>query len=216
MTQLLSASRDIASWDWYVDNENSQGLGKASGMVLSVSEILTRHSLLELDEVRVSWHKFGHGSIGFRSLVSLNGAGDLSAGVLADRITASQPVGCPEAYVGQIDLLGSGFWINSSGEMKLENRLVDVSLLIDPVDISVALSVRHDIWMWFDFSGIPHSEVYHNNAPRLSAALREIEEALETEIIPGDATYFAEPEGYGIATPDANLLGLGRNETHML
>lgn len=136
--------------------------------------------------------------------------------LVSERITESQPVGHPDTHVGQIELLGSGYWINADGEKKREERLVDVSILLSPDDISVALGVRHDIWMWFDFSGKPHPKVYNNNKTRLSEALKEIEEALGTDTIPGDSTYFAEPEKYGIVTPEANSEGFGRNETHML
>lgn len=140
----------------------------------------------------------------------------MSSKVLSERIMSSQPAGFPDSYAGQIEILGSGYWINADGERKREEQLVNVSLLVTPDDISVALGVRHDIWMWFDFSGRPHQSIYNNNKLRLSETLKEISEVLKTDIIPGDPTYFATPEEDGIATPTPSPDGFGRDETHML
>ena len=155
MTQLLSAPSDIASWDWYVDVESGEVLNSATSLALSISRVLDRQSLMELSEIRVSWHRYGQGPIGFRSLVSLRGIQGLNAEVMTERIMSSQPAGYPDTHAGQIELLGSGYWINANGERKREEQLVDVSLLVTPDYISVALGVRHDIWLWFDFSGRP-------------------------------------------------------------
>ncbi|WP_156910844.1 hypothetical protein [Nocardiopsis dassonvillei] len=51
------------------------------------------------------------------------------------------------------------------------------------------------------FSGIPHPEVYEKNTPRLSSALRKIEDIMGVETEPGDATFFGISEKYGIKTP---------------
>lgn len=215
MTRPLSAPSEIAYWDWYVDIENGEVLNSATAITLSISKALDRHALMELSEVRVSWHRLGQGSIGFRSLVPLRGIQGLSAEIMAEMIMSSQPAGFPDTYAGQIELLGSGYWINADGERNREEQLVNVSLLVTPDDISVALGVHHDIWMWHDFSGRPHQNVY-NNKPRLSEILKEISEILKTEITPGDPTYFATPEEDGIAIPDTSANGFGRDETHML
>lgn len=140
----------------------------------------------------------------------------MSSKVLSERIMSSQPAGFPDSHAGQIEILGSGYWINADGERKREEQLVNVSLLVTPDDISVALGVHHDIWMWFDFSGRPHQSIYNNNKPRLSETLKEISEVLKTDIIPRDPTYFATPEEDGIATPTPSPDGFGRDETHML
>lgn len=212
MTQILSASSEIASWDWYVEIENGKVLDSASAMTLSISRALDQKALMELAGIQISWHRHGQGSIGFRSRVSLCDLQRLNEEFITERITESQPVGHTDTHVGQIELLGSGYWINADGKKKRVNRLVDVSILLDPDDISVALGVRHDIWMWFDFSGKPHPKVYYNNKTRLSEALKEIEGILGTDTIPGDPTYFAEPEKYGIVTPEANSEGFSYNE----
>lgn len=216
MTQLLSAPSEIASWDWCIDIEPGDGLEDASTMTLSISRILECQSLMELTRLQVSWHRRGQGPIGFRSLISIRDPRGLNTEALAEQIMASQPAGYPETEVGQIELLGSGYWINANGEKKREGRLIDVSILVTPDDISVTLGVRHDIWMRFDFSGKPHPNIYNSNKVRLSDTLKEIEETLGAETIPGDPTYFAEPAKYGIVTPEANSEGFGRNETHML
>src|SRR5690625_1973545 len=216
MTQLLSAPSDIASWDWYVDVEGGEVLNSTTSLALSISRVLDRQSLMDLSEIRVSWHRHGQGPIGFRSLISLRDIQELNAEVMTERIMSSRPAGYSDTHAGQIELLGSGYWINANGERRREEQLVDVSLLVTPDYISVALGVRHDIWMWFDFSGRPNEKIYNSNKPRLSEALKEISEVLKTETIPGDPTYFATPEEDGIAIPDTFPNGLGRDEIHML
>lgn len=116
---------------------------------------------------------------------------------MAERIMSSRPAGYSDTHAGQIELLGAGYWINANGERRREEQLVDVSLLVTPDYISVALGVRHDIWMWFDFSGRPHEKIYNSNKPCLSEAFKEISEFLKTETIPGDPTYLPRPKKMG-------------------
>jgi len=184
MTQLLSAPSDIASWDWYVDVEGGEVLNSTTSLALSISRVLDRQSLMDLSEIRVSWHLHGQGPIGFRSLISLRDIQELNAEVMAERIMSSRPAGYSDTHAGQIELLGAGYLINANGERRREEQLVDVSLLVTPDCISVALGVRHDIWMWFDFSGRSHEKIYNSNKPRLSEPLKEISEVLKTETTP--------------------------------
>src|SRR5699024_3415936 len=162
-----------------------------------ISRVLDRQSLMDLSEIRVSWHRHGQGPIGFRSLISLRDIQELNAEVMTERIMSSRPAGYSDTHAGQIELLGSGYWINANGERRREEQLVDVSLLVTPDYISVALGVRHDIWMWFDFSGRPNEKIYNSNKPRLSEAFKEISEFLKTETIPGDPTYLPRPKKMG-------------------
>ena len=60
----------------------------------------------------------------------------------------------------------------------------------------------HDIWGCCDFRGTQHPKVQKRNAPRLAAALQELESLLGTAAQQGDPTYFGQAEGYGIETPD--------------
>ncbi|XKK39099.1 hypothetical protein HFP72_32640 [Nocardiopsis sp. ARC36] len=94
--------------------------------------------------------------------------------------------------------------------------LVDISLSIHSKEIWVSLMVRHDIWSFYDFSGNPHPEIYEKNAPRLTAALKAIENELDAETVEGEPTFFAEPEQYGIAIDEPDESGKGVDSTMFL
>ena len=78
--------------------------------------------------------------------------------------------------------------------------------------------MHHDIWAWYDFSGRPHPEIYDQNAPRLAAALEDVETALQVETENGEGTYFGRAEGFWIKRPDSEDLvdGLAMNSTDRL
>ncbi|MEU2564292.1 hypothetical protein ABZ626_33925 [Streptomyces longispororuber] len=78
------------------------------------------------------------------------------------------------------------------------------------------VSVHHDIWCWFDFSGRPHPEVQSMNAPRLTQPLREVCTTLGMEAEAGEPTYFGHAVDFGISTPDADDNGLGPDLTGWL
>lgn len=112
-----------------------------------------------------------------------------------ERILSSRPVGCPDAAVDWIELLGPGIWIDAEGRRRRESHLVELEVYTNPIAARVRLSVHHDVWVYYDFFGNPHPEVYRANAPRLEAALRELEDVLGVESCPGEHTLFGTPNG---------------------
>lgn len=82
--------------------------------------------------------------------------------------------------------------------------------------MSAKISVHHDIWKWFDFTGRPHPEVYNRNAPRLAEALRELNSVLGVELEPGEPTYYGTPAESGIVTPDPDENGMGLDVTDLM
>jgi hypothetical protein len=63
--------------------------------------------------------------------------------------------------------------------------------------VGVDLATRTDFWLPYDLKGRPQPEVHAANAPRLSAALRDLSEALDSDTDPDDPTYFAAPNETG-------------------
>lgn len=216
MTRLMSTSGHTAYWSWEIDSESDQNINIASELALSTSEILRSRNLMNLSEVRVRWHRAGQGYFGYKSLINVFEGETVDAQELTDRILASQPMKYPDAEPGLLGLSGPGVWIDSDGEERKDHGLIDISFFITPWDIDVTLGVRHDIWSWFDFSGIPHPEIYQKNAPRLTSVIKEMEELLGIETTPGEPTYFATPERYGIARTEANEDGTGFDSTGLL
>jgi hypothetical protein len=216
MTLLLSSPEPSASWSWEVETEGEDNLEHCTRAAISVAKVLKKHELLNLSQIKVSWHRWGYGPTEFDSLIGIYEGPSVSPEFLGKKITASQPIGQPDTNAGQVELIGNGVWINAHGEKKREHRLVGSDIFVHDFGFAVTLWVMHDIWSWYDFSGRPHPEVYHNNAPRLTAALKEIEAALGVETEEGEETYFAVPEKYGIATPTTEAEGAGFDATGRL
>ncbi|MFH9014095.1 hypothetical protein ACH4C6_22275 [Streptomyces sp. NPDC017943] len=76
-------------------------------------------------------------------------------------------------------------------------------VLVSPehLGLSAEISVFHDVWGPFDFRGDPHPAVYQQNAPRLAAALRDLEALLGVPPEPGESTGFGKAVGYGVDEP---------------
>ncbi|MEV6583308.1 hypothetical protein AB0M92_34755 [Streptomyces sp. NPDC051582] len=113
-----------------------------------------------------------------------------------------RPAGHPAAEIGGILVHGSGVWLDGDAKSRSEYRLIELLVSPDAIGPSAELSVYHDVWGPCDFRGLPHPAVEARNAPRLTAALRDIEALLGIGAEPGEATYFGRAEGYGLKAPD--------------
>ncbi|WP_327679265.1 hypothetical protein [Kitasatospora sp. NBC_00458] len=118
--------------------------------------------------------------------------------------------------MGEILVLGNGVWLDADGNRRNEYRLVELMVSPDEIGSPYAeLSVHHDVWGRCDFRGRPHPAVHANNAPRLAAALRELDDLLGVEAEPGERTYFGKAEGHGLEDPDL-IDGLGPDLTDLM
>lgn len=214
MSTLMRAPRECGSWFWDLEETGPPGLEPALSTAARMTEILERHDLLTPHKIEYDWYVLDSGGIGIRSQLALTVP--LGDSRLPDRVRSSRPSGHPNAEVDDIHVLGSGIWLDADGERRREPGLIDLSVSPASVGLSATLSVHHDIWGWFDFSGRPHPEVYQHNAPRLSAALQELNSALGVQGEPGEVTYFGFATEYGIGTPDALADGIGPNVTDRL
>ncbi|MGW1188617.1 hypothetical protein [Streptomyces sp. NPDC002559] len=220
MSTLMRAPRHCGSWHWGLEEATPAGpesdliaatLFKAS----QLAEVLKSHDLLTVTKIEYNWYAPRHGSTGLLSSLSIP-ATPLHDPELPGRVLGSRPAAYPNAYIGKFHITGSGTWFNEDGEPRKEPGLVNLSLHPLSIGISAELSVHHDIWSWFDFSGRPHPEVYNRNAPRLADALREITSVLGVDPEPGEPTYFGHAVGYGVSTGDADENGLGLDVTDHL
>ncbi|MFE7182866.1 hypothetical protein [Streptomyces erythrochromogenes] len=94
------------------------------------------------------------------------------------------------------------------GERHEQYRLVELLPVPDEMDVWVELSVHHGVWGHCDFRGRPQPLTHANNAPRLAAALQELEQVLGVAAEHGEPTYYGRAEGYGLGAPDI-IDGLG-------
>lgn len=214
MSTLMRAPRECGSWFWDLDEVAGPGLESALLVASRMAEILGHHQLLAPHKIEYDWYVLDSGGIGIKTSLALTIP--LADPLLPERVLNSRPSGFPNAEVDDIHVVGVGTWINSSGELRREPRLVDLSVSPAPVGLSAELAVHHDIWGWFDFAGRPHPDVHQLNAPRLAAALQDLNSMLGIKGEPGEVTYFGFATELGIGTPDALDDGSGPDVTDKL
>lgn len=214
MSTLLRAPRECGSWIWELEDRELPGLGPALATAGRMTEVLSKMDLLVPARLEYGWYVHGKGGIGITNTLALKGM--LGDSALVDRIHESRPAGFPTAEIFDIRVLGSGTWLDGDGKEHKEANLVDVTVTPSPWGHAVELSVHHDIWSFYDFSGHPHPEVQRRNAPRLAAAVEQLDAVLGVAATPGEPTYFGTAEGYGIKTPSPFEDGLGPDLTDKL
>ncbi|MDT0571706.1 hypothetical protein RM704_30310 [Streptomyces sp. DSM 3412] len=216
MSTLLRSPSACASWTWELDGAAPRGpelLGSALSVAAGMSAVLRAHDLLVPESLEWDWFVYGSGGTGLVTRMSL--LGPLDDEDLPRRVERSRPVGFPDASVGSILVLGSGTWIDATGEKHGEHRLVELTVAPDVPGVWAELAVFHDIWGPCDFHGAPHPDVERRNAPRLAAALRSLDALLHVPAEPGDPTYFGTAEGHGVKRPDV-IDGRGPDLTDLL
>lgn len=214
MSILMRAPKECGSWKWDLEDVAEQGLEPALSVAARMSVVLRKHGLLEPDSLEWTWFQIGKGGLGIYSRLSLVSR-SLDEPTLAEEMRACRPSGHPKAEMGAVTVFGRGEWIDADGNPRKEYRLVE--LMVSPGNLGpyAELSVYHDVWSECDFRGRPHPVVYANNAPRLAAALQELDGLLGVEAEPGERTYFGVAEGYGLEAPEL-VDGLGPDLTDLM
>jgi hypothetical protein len=213
MSMLMRAPRECATWEWELSGFASPGLDSALAVAAQMSNVLRKHGLLEPQYAEWQWIIFGRGGLGVITKLSLRGNLDVEG--VSRRVREARPAAFPQAEPNLLHISGPGTWLDAEGTERREYGLVD--LIVDPSEheLTAEVSVFHDIWGHCDFKGVPHPEVEKRNAPRLAAALRELEGVLDRSARPGDPTYFGRADGYGVQMPEL-IDGLGPDLTDQL
>ncbi|MET8028800.1 hypothetical protein [Streptomyces avermitilis] len=214
MSTLRRAPQECGSWFWDLCEVAAPELESALSTAERMSRVLARLQLLTPAGLEYGWHVLDVGATGMASNLELTQPWGASS--LAERLRGSRPVAFPAAEISSVHVTGTGTWFDATGKPRKEPRLIDLSVSPDPTGLSAELSVHHDIWGWYDFSGRPHPEVHRQNAPRLAAALKELIVVLGVSAEPGDPTYFGAATPEGFATPDAYDGGFGPDLTGRL
>ncbi|MFF4797229.1 hypothetical protein ACFY1U_02315 [Streptomyces sp. NPDC001351] len=215
MSTLMRAPRARGSWFWDLYEFDEPSLESTFSLAARMSDVLTRYELLTPVQLEYTWNIMGAGTTGITTTLELTKPLLQDPG-LSERVRGSRPAAHPAAGITDFDVLGTGTWIDEGGHARSEYRLVDLSLSAAPTGLSAELSVHHDIWGRYDFTGRPHPEIYQNNAPRLTAALKDLTALLGIAPEPGEPTYFGTATVDGLAEPDADESGLGPDLTFWL
>ncbi|MGW0698281.1 hypothetical protein ACWD0A_02870 [Streptomyces sp. NPDC002867] len=214
MPRLIRAPRECGSWFWDLDDVAEPGLQAALQTAARMSAVLYEHELLDPVSLEWSWFEAGKGGLGIHSRLDMAGV-SLDDAATVERVRACRPVGHPAADMSAILVVGPGTWLDAEGRRQREPRLVELTVCPDSIGHSAGLSVHHDVWGPCNFRGQPHPAVYASNAPRLSAALHDLDGLLRVAAEPGEPTYFGVAEGHGIKAPDI-IDGLGPDLTDLL
>ncbi|MFE9623097.1 hypothetical protein [Streptomyces sp. NPDC006527] len=201
MSMLMRAPRECASWFWDLEDYGPPGLRSALKTAAQMSAVLRKHDLLEPANLEWSWFVPELG--GAPATTRLQIMRPLDDERVAQDVEKMRPVGYPEAVGGDLLVAGAGVWLDQSGTPRREYRLVELTVSPEPFGLSAGISVFHDVWGPFDFRGNPHPEIHQHNAPRLAAALQELEELLGVAAEPGESTYFGTAVGHGVVEPEA-------------
>ncbi|MER5436935.1 hypothetical protein [Streptomyces sp. NPDC002588] len=213
MSILMRAPRECASWFWDLEDHAPPGLRSALDTAARMSAILQKHELLQPTMLEWFWlvPEMG-GAVGKASLGLMRPLDDEWT---VRRVEGLRPVAFPEAEFSGFLVAGAGVWFDEDGARHREDRLVELTVSSEPLGLSADVSVFHDIWGPFDFRGAPHPETQRRNAPRLAAALMELDSLLGIEAEPGEPTYFGRAAGYGVMEPDV-VDGRGPDLTDLL
>lgn len=212
MSILIRSPKERGSWYWDLEDFGAPGLESALSLAARMTDVLARHELLSPVRLEYLWTVMDVGTTGITTTLDITKSplGDPS---LPERVRGSRPVAHPTAEIADFDVLGTGTWLDKEGQPRTEYRLVDLSLSTAPTGLSAELSVHHDIWGSYDFTGRPHPEVFQHNAPRLTASLKDLSGLLGMPPEPGDPTYFGTATADGVADPDADENGWGPDLT---
>ncbi|WP_326780307.1 hypothetical protein OG481_08800 [Streptomyces longwoodensis] len=186
MSLLMRAPQACASWFWDLEDYAPPGLRSALTVAARMSAVLRKHDLLQ--PTTLEWHWFVPalgGSVGKSSVELLR---PLDDDWTVRRVEELRPVAFPEAETSGFHVLGTGEWSDADGARHREERLVELTVSAEPLGLSADVAVFHDVWGPFDFRGSPHPAVHRHNAPRLAAALRELETVLGVPAEPEDAS----------------------------
>ncbi|MFI0779476.1 hypothetical protein [Streptomyces sp. NPDC021212] len=214
MSQLKRAPKKCGSWFWDLEDIAPPGLESALAVAAKMTAVLQKFDLLSPVKLEYSWSVLDSGFTGVMSTLFV--FTPLDDPGLPGKVLGSRPAAFPEAEVDDLHVVGWGTWFDGGGKAHKEPRLVDLAVSTAPFGPTATLAVHHDIWSWFDFSGRPHPEVHRRNAPRLEAALRELNSTLGVTPELGDPTYFGGATEWGIGTPDAFEDGMGADLTDKL
>ncbi|MGW6020622.1 hypothetical protein [Streptomyces sp. NPDC055099] len=213
MSTLMGAKKECGSWFWDLDEIAPSGIDSPLSVAARMVEVLDQYELFVPSGLECMWLTSGKGFTGIMSTIFIR---NLTDPEIPHKLSGSRPAAFSEAKIRDFNVIGTGIWHDAEGRPRKEPRLVDLSVTTSSYGPTATISVHHDIWSWFDFSGRPHPEVQNRNAPRLADALRELNSALGVEAETGEPTYFGHAVDFGISTPDADESGLGPDLTDKL
>ncbi|WP_030374825.1 hypothetical protein [Streptomyces rimosus] len=193
----MIASTPVARWTWGRDEQAEDKIAACLNELVTAYAALLRHRLVsDASKVSVSVHEAGKpNTFLFRGELELNATRPDPT----QQLTAAVKAALLPGKIGAVyaDTNGAGIIIDGDEQLRVDRLFqVGASMLLDYV--SVDLVTFSDAWMPYDLKGRSQPATYASNAPRLSAALRDLSEVLDSDTDPDDPTYFGKPTETGI------------------
>ncbi|MFD8404566.1 hypothetical protein ACFV1G_07765 [Streptomyces anulatus] len=195
----MIASTPVGRWTWGRDDRPQRETLSSLHALLAAWSVLARHQLaISNPRISVAVHEAGRAnSYLFQGKLEPDAKTPASeiAHQLAAEVEAAQNPGEIGAVYTDIKISGEVF---TGDHVTHENGLflIGSSAVLDYV--STELVTFSDVWMPYDLKGRPQHATHAANAPRLSAALRDLSEVLHSEIDPDEPTSFAKPTEAGV------------------
>ncbi|MFD7662871.1 hypothetical protein [Streptomyces sp. NPDC059788] len=193
----MIASTPVARWTWGRDGQAEDEIAACLRELLTACAVLRDHRLLiDVPAVSVTVHEAGApNAFLFQGTLEF----DATWSDPAQRLTEAVRGGLRPGKIGSVyaDAKSTGTLVDGNEEFR-EDRLfrVGASMLLGYVGVD--LVTHSDAWLPYDLKGRGQPAVHAANAPRLSAALRDLSEALDSETEPDDPTHFGKPTETGI------------------
>jgi hypothetical protein len=196
---VVIASTPVARWTWGRDDETADALVRCLRDLLAAYSVLTAHRLTSGEpKVRLSVAEPGKPN-GYLFKGELTAAGTQSPAEAAEQLAREVRTTLRPGEIGAVDASAdcAGMLIGEAEQVRRADLLrLGASAFADFV--STELVTFSDAWMPYDLKGRAQLAVHAANAPRLSAALRDLSEVLGSETDPEDSTYFGKPTETGV------------------
>ncbi|MET8177059.1 hypothetical protein [Streptomyces clavifer] len=195
----MIATTPVGRWTWGRETQLEDKIAACLHELQTAYTVLTRKELIYgKSKLSLSIHEAGKSnSYLFRGDLDLDAASfpPSLAQLLADQVEAALRPG----EIGSVyaNAKSAGSVVRSDNHAHEEGSfLLGTSAVLDYV--STDLATFSDAWMPYDLKGRAQPTVHSANAPRLSAALRDLSEALHSETDPDDPTHFGKPTEFGV------------------
>ena len=196
---IRRSSREIASWDWFVPFDAAPSMQDLVRTLVQAHDALDDLNLFRVREALLYWAPRASGDA---PADQVHMGDDYAPARTFDRIMGGIERGSCAQDVQYFSFLGRGMARDSDGRSIAVDGLFELNGFWNPNSIDIELTAHHDVWFPHAFDGSPQPRIYRHNAPRLTEAIHAIGTALDTEVEPGDVTFFCEPGPEGILLPD--------------
>ncbi|MCM2413997.1 hypothetical protein [Streptomyces sp. RKAG290] len=195
----MIASTPVARWTWGRDDQHGDKIAACLHELLTAWAILERYQLaVGVPDVSVSVHEAGKpNSYLFKGNLVLET--ESSSPGVAQQLAGQVEAALLPGEIGAVhaDAKNSTVVINGAYGIR-ENGVFQVGTSVILDYLGTDLVTFSDAWMPYDLKGRAQPSVHAANAPRLSAALLDLSEALRSETDPDEATHFGKPTETGV------------------